>query len=536
MNKILYAVARCLLVTTTMLSVSCKDFLIEEPVNSTYSEAFWKSSRDLSSALAGNYALVRSVISSGNGGGPRYFMYGDAVARYYFTLQYTGDGLEGIQTGDYTFQYNVESFGDWRGYYKAVTMSNIILNRVPKIDNALLTDVANPEKFKNEIMGEAYFLRALVYFMMVRNWGDVPIVTEEYEDPISAPELARSPKAEVMALIEADCKKALELLDWNYASLGDAKVTANKGSVEALLAHLYLWRATTTDVTTDQPNMQDVLAAETAIDAITANGMYSQTDTANYYNTFIGKSKEGIFEIAINDDVREGSNTHIGNMFLRTSHIQYYGTNSRAYVNLDYFSDHFYKFDKVWNWYWNATIGQWEWREGDVKVVDDKDVRLRKNFTDMATDRPTCIKYSNVSYRNTAQNQDAYLSNNIIIFRLSDMLLLKAEIALYKGNTLAAINIINSFRTRNGADPTAMLPTTLSKDEVLYEYALERGKEMYLEGHLMYDLIRTRQYANFVSWLSESRFRQEGFYWPVSPDLFRNNNKLTQTTYWRGKV
>jgi len=519
MNKILYAVARCLLVATTMLSVSCKDFLIEEPVNSTYSEAFWKSSRDLSSALAGNYALVRSVISSGNGSVPRYFIYGDAVAQYGFTLQYTGDGLEGIQTGDYTFQYNVESFGDWRGYYKAVTMSNIILNRVPKIDNALLTDVANPEKFKNEIMGEAYFLRALTYFMMVRNWGDVPIVTEEYEDPIAAPELARSPKAEVMALIEADCKKAIELLDWNYTSQGDAKVTANKGSAQALLAHLYLWRATTTDVTTDQPNMQDVLAAETAIDAITANGMYSQTDTANYYSTFIGKSKEGIFEIAIDDDLREGSNAHIANIFLRTSHIQYYGTNSRAYVNQAYLSDHFYKFSS------NGT-----------KQIDDGDARYRKNFTDLATDRPTCIKYSNVSYRNTAQNLDAYLNNNIIIFRLSDMLLLKAEIALYKGNTLAAINIINSFRTRNGADPTALLPTTMSRDDVFYEYALERGKEMFLEGHLMYDLIRIRQYANFVPWLSEARFKQEGFYWPVSPDLFRNNNKLTQTTYWRGKV
>ncbi len=527
----------CNVAIALLLSSSCKDFLTEEPVNSTYSEAFWKSSRDLSSALAGNYALIRDVLNSGNWNpSPRYYMYGDAVARHYFTMQYTGDGLEGIQNGDYTFQYNIENFGDWRKFYKAISMSNIILNRVPKVDVSLLSDVANPEKFKNEILGEAYFLRAFAYFNMVRVWGDVPLVTVEYEDPISEEELPRSPKAEVMKQIEADCQQAISLLDWNYTSQNDAKVTANKGSAQALLAHLYLWRATTTNVTVDQPIMADIDKAETAINSIISSGMYSLTDTSNYYSTFEGKSREGIFEIAINDELREGTNMHIANMFLRTSHIAYYGTNSRCYVNADYLSNHFYKTVLKWDWYWNSTIGEWEWREGESRGIDDQDVRYRKNFTDLETDRPTCIKYSDVSYRNAAQKQDAYISNNIIVFRLSDMMLLKAEIALYRGQTKTAIDVINSFRKRNGADISAQLPQTLTNDEAFYEYALERGKEMYLEGHLMFDLIRTRQYKNFVGWLSESRFKQEGFYWPVNPALFKNNSKLTQTSYWRGKI
>jgi len=537
MKRIIKMIVMSNIAIAILLCSSCKDFLTEEPVNSTYSEAFWKSSRDLNSALAGNYALVRDVLNSGNWNpSPRYYMYGDAVAKYYFTMQYVGDGLEGIQDGDYTFQYNVENLADWRKFYKSISMSNIILNRIPKVEESLLNDVANPEKFKNEIIGEAHFLRAFMYFMMVRVWGDVPIVTEEYEDPITAEELARSPKAEVMKLIEEDCLKAIELLDWNYTNQNDAKVTANKGSAQALLAHLYLWRATTSNITVDQPIMSDIDKAETAINAIIGSGMYSLTDTANYYSTFEGKSKEGIFEIAINDELREGTNLHVANLFLRTSHISYYGNNSRCYVNNEYLTNHFYKIVKKWDWYWNSNIGQWEWLEGEVKGVDEQDVRYRKNFTDLDTERPTCIKYSDVSYRNAAQKLDAFINNNIIVFRLSDMMLLKAEIALYRGNTRAAIDIINSFRTRNGADKTAQLATTLTNDEVFYEYALERGKEMYLEGHLMYDLIRTRQYKNFVGWLSESRFKQEGFYWPINPALFKNNNKLTQTSYWRGKL
>ncbi len=192
---------------------SCKKFLVEEPVNSTFAGAYWKSSGDLRSAMAGNYALVRDVMNSGNWNpSPRYFMYGDAIAKNYFTIQYNGDGLEGIQNGDFTFQYNVENFGDWTKYYKAITMSNIIINRVPKVADDLLTDVTNPTKFKNEMLGEAYFLRAFTYFMMLRVWGDVPVVTEEYDDPISAPELARSTKKEVMAQIEKDALQAHELL------------------------------------------------------------------------------------------------------------------------------------------------------------------------------------------------------------------------------------------------------------------------------------------------------------------------------------
>ena len=537
MNKIIKSIASCAVVAAISLCSSCKDFLVEEPVNSTYSEAFWKKSSDLRSALAGNYALIRDVMSSGNWNvSPRHFMYGDAVANSYFTMQYTGDGLEGIQSGDYTFQYNVESLGDWTKYYKAITMSNILINRIPKVDGTLLTDVSNPEKFKNEILGEAYFLRALAYFMMVRVWGDVPIITEEYNDPITAPELARSPKEEVMAQIEADCLEAQQLLEWQYASIGDAKVTANKGSVHALLAHLYLWRATMTNVQSDVVSLQDVQKAEASIDQVIQSGMYAQTDTSNYYKTFIGKSSEGIFEVAIDETNREGSNMHVANLFLRTSHIQYYGTNSRCYVNGEYLTNHFYKIERKWDWYWNYDLNQWEWKEGEVFAMDDKDVRFKKNFTDVDTDRPTCIKYSNVSYRNTSQNQDAYLSNNIIVFRLSDLLLLKAEIALYKGEVTKAIDIINNFRKRNGSDVSTYLANNLSKDDVMYEYAIERGKEMYLEGHLMYDLLRTRQYKNFVGWLSESRFKQDGFYWPVNPALFKNNNKLVQTSFWRGKV
>ena len=499
-KKLSILITILIIVTTS----ACKKLLYEEPKDAPYEQTFWKNSKDVRSAMAGNYALLRNAITDKSN---RYYMYGDAIAKNYFTIQYTGDGLEGIQNGDFTFQYNLNSLANYTLYYKSIAMSNLILSKVGAMTNSQLSTEDDPTEFKNNTLGQAYFLRALSYFMMVRVWGDVPVVTQAYEDPLNAPQLPRTPKAEVMKLIEDDCHKAINLLGWTYANSGDAKVTANKGSTYALLAHLYLWRATMSNVATDAPNLVDVNSADTTINTLISRGGYALTDTANYKNTFIGRSTEGIFEINVSENTLEGSNSSVGGSFLNETYVKGYGNNPRYYVVPSYFNN-FYT---------------------------DTDIRYKKGFDVTLPDKPMCIKYSNVIYRNPGQKLNPYLSNNIIIFRLADMMLLKAEIALYKGDVPTAINIINTFRKRNDPNPV-LVDAVLSRDEVMDEYITERSKEMFLEGHLFYDLLRTRKYSNVVEWLPEERFRKEGYYWPVDPALFRNNPLLKQTTYWLGKV
>jgi hypothetical protein len=486
---------------------ACKKLLEQEPKNSTYSDVYWKSAKDASSAIAGNYALLRSACTDKEN---RYYMYGDAIAKNYFTIQYTGDGLEGIQGGDFTFQYNLNTLGNYTLYYKTIAMSNIVIANVSKMTNDQLRDVEDPQTFKNGIIGQALFIRALSYFMMVRVWGDVPLVTEAYADPINAPQLARSPKAAIMKQVEDDCHSAAKLLGWSYQNVGDAKVTANRGSVYALLAHLYLWRATMTDVTSNVANLVDVNSADTTINTLISRGGYTLTDTANYKNTFIGRSPEGIFELNMSENSLEGSNSSIGTRFLNGSYVNNYTNAPRFYVVPRYLSDNF--------------------GSGNVS-----DIRFKKGFDLVTPDKPLCIKYSNVIYRNPGQKLDAYLSNNMIIFRLSDMRLLKAEIALYKGDAATAINIINDFRRKNSPTPN-LVASGQSVSAVMDEYIKERSKEMFLEGHLYYDLLRTRRYGNVIDWLTDDRFKKEGFYWPVDPALFRENPLLRQTTYWLGKV
>lgn len=525
-NLSIYTLA--ILLVYVLAGTACKKILEQTPKNSTYDEVFWKTARDYSSAMAGNYALLRDALTDKNN---RYYMYGDAVAKNYFTIKYNGDGLEGIQNGDYTFKYNLNSLGDWTKFYKTITMSNLILDKLNKSTDADFTDWnADIQAFKNKIKGQALFLRAFTYFQMTRVWGDVPLVTESYEDPLTAPHLPRAATVDVWKQIEKDAKEAAALLEWGYTIKQERAVTANRGAAYALLTHFYLWRATMANLNSNVPNPVDVNNADTAVTQLLSLGGYSYTDTTNYYMTFVGRSNtvtssEGIFQLYMDDRTQEGSEYHIGLEFLRgEEYVEYFGNSARFYVPTAYFNNNF-QF-----WYWDGS----DW----IRPIDTMDIRYRKNFDYVNSNEPMCRKYSNVVYRNPGQSLEAYLSNDMIIFRYADMKLLQAEIALYKNDLPTAIQIINDSRDRNGANPYVYnrVDNSYTRDDLMYEYVIERGKEMYVEGHIFYDLLRTRMYTQFVDWLSESRFSRGGFYWPVSPLLFKENRFLVQTSYWLGKI
>ena len=570
------------LITT---NTGCKKILEQKPRNSTYAEVFWQSARDCEAAIAGNYSLLRSALTepgSFDNNAFRYYMYGDAqtTASTYFTINYNGDGLEGIQGGDFTFQYNLETLGNWTNFYKVIAMSNLVLKKAATMeDEKIAKDVEDVQEFKNKIEGQALFIRAFTYFELTKVYGDVPLVTESYEDVINAPQLPRADRMEVMKQIEDDCHQALNKLGWGYESVGERAVTANKGSVYALLAHLYLWRATTANLASDLPVAADVNSADTTLRALINKGGYLLQDTTSYGAQFTGQSTESIFEIAMSETNLEGASSHIGLAFLTDKYINGYGNVPRFWVTDNYISTHYKVAVEARGTGWVYYNNNWEWMDlivfgstyyienaagqrEDVTDLSDaqdgfayvysvdiedytfeligygpdaKDVRYRNNFDAGGTQGRMCVKYRNVTYRNPGRKTDPYLSNNLIMFRLSDMRLLQAEVALYKNDLEEAAKVINFFRDRNNS-ASDRVEASEGKAALMYQYMIERGREMYLEGQLYFDLLRTRMYPEFIPWLKDSRFRLGGFFWPIVPTLFQDNGNLTQTLYWRGKV
>lgn len=94
---------------------------------------------------------------------------------------------------------------DWRGFYAVVNSANLIIKYVPGI-------TFKSEAHKNNILAQAYTMRAYTYYVMTKTWGDLVIRTEPTES--SSPEETikeRSSQTEIFTLIKADIEKALSL-------------------------------------------------------------------------------------------------------------------------------------------------------------------------------------------------------------------------------------------------------------------------------------------------------------------------------------
>ena len=147
-----------------------------------------------------------------------------------------------------------------------------------------------------------------------------------------------------------------------------------------------------------------------------------------------------------------------------------------------------------------------------------------------------CIKWANIQNVN---NSNAYqiALNNILVFRLADISLLKAEALAAKptSDAAGALTIVNQLRTTRGV--TTPISGVTGKD-LFYAIADERGRELLLEGHRTFDLIRLERLTGEQQFpfITHADFNAGKYYWPVDPTLFLTNANLKQTTFWVGKV
>ena len=86
-----------------------------------------------------------------------------------------------------------------------ITVGDLILQKVPNVPGLSANE-------KNQILGEAHFLRALHYHNLVKLWGDIPMPLEPLDSPAEAAKLTRTPKAQVYTQILADLTQAEQLM------------------------------------------------------------------------------------------------------------------------------------------------------------------------------------------------------------------------------------------------------------------------------------------------------------------------------------
>ncbi len=494
---------------------SCNDLLDQEPVSITHPDVFWVNQSNAEQALAGAYGLFKYAVTIQ----ASFFYWGELPGMTFMNSRnWISNYIEG--SGNYVLAYRGHS-RNWKNFYRAANWAQTIEHYVEEMPE----DAFSSEEEKKRIIGEAAFVRALSYFYMTRIWGKVPIVEESIEssDQLVTEDgfivrIPRSEETDVLDYIMEAVEKAITNLEYSAPGSQGWAITANKGSAEALKAHVALWYAARDD--DNQELLQASVDAATAVIDNSGAGLidYVSEGAGGVERMCTGQSKTGLFEInfsaAMNESFRMTSydNSHTG-LTLNYPVWKDRNTNTSPYMDPDF--------------YGNEFMAQDQSRTTDVR----KDLFFYE-YND--PDDSFLLKYSYQSPDPDSEDPYAQFSeSNILIFRLADMYLLRAEANAKMGNGAMAVNDLNLIRSKANVPPYTGATDRTSMMKALFE---ERAVEFVGEGQSGFDRIRMDYYYEGVPWMNETRIRKRGYFWPIDPSIISVNPSIVQTEYWRGKL
>ena len=462
---------------------SCSDFLEQNPQTDLSENDFYKTADDILSAVNGAYSSLQE---------------GDIYGNWYVFGEIPSDNTRNQLSGSVTTQNEFDQFyidtqnsmiaNFWKAAYNR---TNTILGRIDGIE--INTELANRYKL------ECKFIRALMYFNLVRVYGDVPLVLKEISISESY-DILREPKENVYNQIIADLKEAQDL-PVSYSTAEDGRAT--QGAAKALLANVYM-------------TLHKYAEAETILAEIINSGRYSLLENTpgslnidGYKNVFSPvnhNSKEGIFEIQfLKGGYGEGSN--YANNFAPensgTNVVAVGGTGGNNIPEMD-----------IYNAY----------EEGDLR----RDFSMSLGYYDNRKNNEW------VESRYVCKFMDVPYQNNYPVIRYADVILMYAEALNQNGKTAEACKYLNMTRRRGfGYQTTETSPVDLQTTDKA-QFALmveqERRVELAFENHRWFDLIRTGRAVEVMRSKGFS-LNETNLICPIPQKQIDVNPKLTQNDY-----
>lgn len=437
----------------TLALVSCQDKFLELTPDTNGSAAnFYQTKDQFLQAINSAYSPLQGIQNNS------MWLFGevrsDNTSYQLNTGDRSGTAREEIdEFRDIDQNANFQTF--FNSSYLGISRCNLLLTKI----KAATFD----QPTRNQIEGEAQFLRAYYYFNLARVFGDVPLILKEVTSPEEAfTTAARVAEAQVLAAVIDDFKAAITKLPAKYPATDLGRATS--GAAKALLGEVYM-------------TQRNYTAAADILKGIETEGGYALN--ANYADNYKRKnSVESIFEVQYVEGVGGKWSTFaysfapFNSGTLATGFAL--GAGSAA----------------GWNIPTQNLIDSYE--PTDRRLA----ASINQNFTDPTSRRvvPFIQKYSNPPYLERFNTGD-----NFIISRLADVLLMQAEAANEAGFPSAdAFALLNRVRTRAGL-PTKTTTATdarlrvASQAEFRAAVAQERRVELAFENHRWFDLVRTGQ-------------------------------------------
>ena len=409
--------------------VSCEKELIQNPTTTKVADNFYANEAEMEEAVNAVFATLQftgvyDTAMPAVGELPGEDAYDETPAN---------DGGNYGMLDDFIVIPQSSLIADvWEDTYKGIQRANIVLSRIQEVE---FEDAA----LKEARTGEMLFIRALLYFNLVRTFGDVPLIVDEVENPQEYFGQARTPIEDVYAQIISDLQTAESLLPVrNENNRGRIVKTA----AQALIGKVYLTRL---NYSAARESLLKVVNSSSH-NLIEADRVFSIDNELNEELIFVVQYASGI------NSNGEGSDAY--RMFNPTGRQDggMAGTKGHGVLKPDFFA-----------------------------LYDDTDSRKGVFVGQLESG----LAYNNKIAVPTTVIGDS--PSDWVVLRYADVLLMLAEIENELGNSSDAVSYINEIRNRaNLGDYSG----STDKASLFAEIDLQRRLELVWEGHRWFDLLR----------------------------------------------
>ena len=346
--------------------------------------------------------------------------------------------------------------------------------------NAVIEGLENSttirDSVKNEIMGEAKFIRAFTNFYLLNLFGDIPLVTTTNWRQTSL--LSRTSLSDVYKFILTDLKDAQDELPLTYTVGKGERIVPNKWAVTAFLARVYLY-------------LKDWKNAEIQASELLKSGSPFSL-TSDLDNVFKPNSSEAIWQLKQDNTSYTYNGTQEGSRFVP-------GNNAAPF---------FFLTDQVLNSFSSA---------------DKRKVAWTKSLVYAGSTYYYPFKYK-IGASQAVVN-GAY-SEYYTVFRLAEQYLIRSEARAQQDNLIGAISDLNATRTRAGL---SILGSSLTKKEVLDSLENEKRIELFCEwGHRWFDLNRNGHADSVLGAIKGVNWQSSDKLYPIPLSELAVDPNLTQ--------
>jgi tetratricopeptide (TPR) repeat protein len=396
--------------------VSCKKFLEVQPKDSVSDTETIFDKPSAETAVRGIYR----ALSADNYYGVNFtsigYLSGDNV-------QWTGSQSIVQQFIDHNVKADNATVSNvWLAIYTTINRANYVIAKLPDVNDVNLTPA-----LKNQLLGEAYFIRALAYFDLARTWGGVQIVTTPTVSATDKNNIPRSTVEQTYAQVLSDLNAAEPLLP---APTAQNPIRANKETVWALKARYYLY----------QKDWANAEAFATQVLNDRTNYTLAKPYNSWFANNAVG-TKESVLELSYSATYTNG---HRG------------------------------------QWQPPANSGTRQWAPSNALLALLNDPLTGGTRSTLAAKTTAGLWYGNLYYRSPATDP-AY------VIRIAELYLIRAEARAQQNKLDDAKADLNTIRDRAGLAVT----TATSQGDILLAIENENRLEFALEGHRWFDLVRT---------------------------------------------